>query len=56
MKKTEKISNTTNMSGESPKKRGRPVVNDIMHLQGSIPATPEELVLRMPLEILNSES
>lgn len=29
-------------SGQS-KKRGRPVVNDIMHLQGSIPATPEEL-------------
>ncbi len=23
--------------------RSRPIVNDIMHMQGSVPATPEEL-------------
>lgn len=34
-------SNTVNELRESPKKRGRPVVNDIMHLQGALPATPE---------------
>lgn len=43
MKTTGKISNKVNKSKETPRKRGRPVVNDIMHLQGSIPATPEEL-------------
>lgn len=28
---------------KQPAKRGRPVKNDIMKLQGTIPATPEKL-------------
>lgn len=37
-------SNIVKASGQPKKRsRGRPVVNDIVHLQESIPAIPEEL-------------
>ena len=47
-KKTGKASNTARRSRKSPKRRGCPVVNDIMRSEGVVPATPGELV-KVPL-------
>ena len=43
-KKTGKASNTARRSRKSPKRRGCPVINDIMRSEGVVPATLEELV------------
>lgn len=43
MKKELKIARSPNPVEKEPNKRGRPVENDILRLQRTIPATPEKL-------------